>query len=141
MLDSLRNAAGTWVAKLLLLMLVVSFAIWGISGKMMEGHTGGSKVLTVGGTSVSINDYKLAYDRQMNLMSQQFGQRLTREQMKAFGLDNQVLAQLVAGALLDEQARKMGLGLSKDRLAALTAEDHRDQLAALSAGTWITRRY
>jgi len=123
MLDSLRNAAGTWVAKLLLLMLVVSFAIWGITGKMMEGHSGGNKVLTVGGTSVSINDYRLAYDRQMNMLSQQFGQRLSREQMKAFGLDNQVLAQLVAGALLDEQARKMGLGLSKDRLAALTAED------------------
>ncbi len=122
MLNSLRNAAGTWVAKLLLLMLVLSFAIWGITGKMMEGH-GGNKVLTAGGTSVSINEFRLAYDRQANLMSQQLGQRLTRDQMKAFGLENQVLAQLVAGALLDEQARKMGLGLSKDRLAALTAED------------------
>lgn len=122
MLNSLRNAAGTWVVKLLLLLLVLSFAIWGITGTTMEGH-GGSKVLTAGGTSVSINDYRLAYDRQVNMMSQQFGQRLTREQMKAFGLDNQVLGQLVSGALLDEQARKMGLGLSKDRLAALTAED------------------
>ncbi|PSJ59864.1 SurA N-terminal domain-containing protein [Pseudaminobacter soli (ex Li et al. 2025)] len=123
MLDSLRNAAGTWVAKLLLLMLVVSFAIWGITGKMMEGHSGGNKVVTVGGTTVSINDYRLAFDRQVNMLQQQLGQRLTREQMKAFGLENQVLSQLVAGALLDEQARKMGLGLSKDRLAALTAED------------------
>src|SRR6185312_6261395 len=104
MLNSLRNAAGTWVAKLLLLMLVLSFAIWGITGKMMEGH-GGNKVLTAGGTSVSINEFRLAYDRQANLMSQQLGQRLTRDQMKAFGLENQVLAQLVAGALLDEQAR------------------------------------
>ncbi|PWJ85665.1 peptidyl-prolyl cis-trans isomerase D [Pseudaminobacter salicylatoxidans] len=123
MLDSLRKASGTWVAKLLLLMLVVSFAVWGISGNLVDGNGGGNNVLTVGGTDVTINDYRLAYDRQANLMSQQFGQRLTREQMKAFGLENQVLAQLVAGALLDEQARKMGLGLSKDRLAALTAED------------------
>ncbi|MEP9373084.1 SurA N-terminal domain-containing protein [Mesorhizobium sp. KR1-2] len=122
MLNSLRNAAGTWVAKLLLLMLVLSFAIWGITGKMMEGH-GSNKVITAGSTSVSINEFRLAYDRQVNLMSQQFGQRLSRDQAKALGIDNQVLAQMVAGALLDEQARKMGLGLSKDRLAALTAED------------------
>lgn len=122
MLNSLRNAAGTWVAKLLLLMLVVSFAVWGISGEMMSGG-GGNKVLTAGGTSVSVNEYRLAYDRQINALSQQFGQRITREQATAFGIDNQVLAQLVAGAVLDEQARKMGLGLSKDRLAALTAED------------------
>ena len=39
-------------------------------------------------------------------MSQQFGQRLTRDQARAFGVDQQVLAQLVAGAVLDEQARR-----------------------------------
>ena len=37
MLDSLRKAAGTWVAKLLLVLLVLSFAVWGISGSMMSG--------------------------------------------------------------------------------------------------------
>ncbi|RVC01349.1 peptidylprolyl isomerase, partial [Mesorhizobium sp. M7A.F.Ca.AU.002.06.1.1] len=49
--------------------------------------------------------------------------RLSHEQAKALGVDNQVLAQLVSGAVLDEQARKLGLGLSKDRLAELTRED------------------
>jgi peptidyl-prolyl cis-trans isomerase D len=122
MLDTLRSAAGTWVAKLLLLLLVVSFAIWGISGQLVQGF-GSGKVVTVGGTSVSAKDYRLAYDRQLNMLSQQFGQRLTREQASSFGVDEQVLAQLVAGAVLDEQARKLGLGLSKNRLASLTRED------------------
>lgn len=122
MLESMRNAAGTWVAKLLLLLLVVSFAIWGISGRMLN-QFGGDKVVTAGGTSVSGVEYRLAYDRQLNVMSQQFGQRLTRGQANALGIDNQVLSQLVAGAVLDEQARKLGLGLSKDRLAQLTWDD------------------
>ena len=56
-------------------------------------------------------------------MSQRFGQRLTREQATALGVDNLVLSQLVSGALLSEEARSLGLGLSKDRIAALTAED------------------
>ncbi|BCH32729.1 peptidylprolyl isomerase [Mesorhizobium sp. L-8-10] len=122
MLDTLRSAAGTWVAKLLLLLLVVSFAIWGISGQLIQG-VGSGNVLTVGDTSVSAKDYRLAYDRQLNVWGQQLGQRLTREQATAFGVDQQVLSQLIAGAVLDEQARKLGLGLSKDRLASLTRED------------------
>ncbi|MBN9245437.1 MAG: SurA N-terminal domain-containing protein [Mesorhizobium sp.] len=122
MLGTLRNAAGTWVAKALLSILVLSFAVWGISGRI-AGIAGHESVVTVGGTSVSVTEYRLAYDRQINAMSQQFGQRLTRDQAKALGLDNQVLAQLVSGAVLDEQARKMSLGLSKDRLAELTRED------------------
>jgi len=122
MLESLRKAAGTWVAKLLLLLLVVSFAVWGISGSLVNGIAGNS-VITAGDISVSATDFRLAYNRQLNLMSQQFGQQLTREQATAMGVEDQVLTQLVSGALLDEQARKMGLGLSKDRLANLTAED------------------
>jgi peptidyl-prolyl cis-trans isomerase D len=122
MLNSLRNAAGTWVAKLLLVILVLSFAVWGISGSML-GVIGGNAVVTAGGTTVPAVEYRLAYDRQINVLSQQFGQRLTREQATALGIDNQVLGQLVAGAVLDEQARTLGLGLSKDRLASLTAED------------------
>lgn len=122
MLESMRSAAGTWVAKLLLLLLVLSFAIWGISGRMLH-EFGGDKVITAGGTTVSGVEYRLAYDRQLNVMSQRFGQRLTREQANALGIDNQVLSQLVAGAVLDEQARKLGLGLSKDRLAQLTWDD------------------
>jgi len=124
MLGILRNAAGTWVAKALLSLLVISFAAWGITTRMVGGVLAGHHaVITAGGTEVSINEYRLAYDRQISVMSQQFGQRITHEQAKALGIDDQVLAQLVSGAVLDEQARKLGLGLSKDRLAELTRED------------------
>jgi peptidyl-prolyl cis-trans isomerase D len=127
MLTILRNAAGTWVSKLLLIMLVLSFAVWGISGQIFGGL--GTNVVQVGDTRVSVLEYRLAYDRQIRALSQQFGMPLTREQAQAFGLDNQVLSQLVAGAVLDEQAREMRLGLSRDRLAALTAEDPAFQTA------------
>lgn len=121
MLESLRKAAGTWVAKLLLLLLVGSFAIWGIAGNL-NGIRHGA-IVTAGDTEVGATQFRLAYDRQMNLMSRQFGVQLTREQAAQMGVEDQVLAQLVAGAVLDEQGRRMGLGLSKDKLALLTAED------------------
>lgn len=121
MLDSLRRGARSWVAKFLLLLLVASFGAWGISGSIM--NAGGDAVITVGDTEVTPNEFRLAYDRQMAVVGRQIGARITAEQARAFGIENQVYAQLIAGALLDEQARKMNLGLSDDRLATLIAED------------------
>ncbi len=122
MLNSLRNAAGSWVAKALLVLLVASFAVWGISGRLVDGFNSNA-VISAGETTVDVVEYRLAYDRQLRVLSQRAGQRITREQAQAAGVDGQVTAQLVAGAVLDEQSRTMKLGLSKDRLAALTAED------------------
>lgn len=124
MLGILRSAAGTWVAKTLLLLLVASFAAWGVTTRLAGGFMAGHHaVITAGSTTVSITEYRLAYDRQINMLQQQIGQRISREQAKAYGIDNQVLAQLVSGAVLDEQARKLGLGFSKDRLAELTRQE------------------
>ncbi len=124
MLGILRSAAGTWVAKALLSLLVLSFLAWGVTTRMAGGFLAGHHaVITAGSTTVSINEYRLAYDRQVSMLSQQIGQRISREQARAYGIDNQVLAQLVSGAVLDEQARKLGLGFSKDRLAELTRQE------------------
>ena len=84
---------------------------------------GGNSVVAAGGTSVTPIEYRLAYDRQIAVLSQQFGTRLTREQARGLGVEDQVLAQLVAGAVLDEQASELGLGLSQDKLAQLTMSD------------------
>ena len=121
MLDSLRRGAKSWVAKVLLLLLVASFGVWGISGSIL--NAGGDAVVTVGDTEVTANEFRLAYDRQMAVVGRQIGQRLTAEQARAFGIESQVYSQLIAGAALDEQARTMNLGLSDDRLAALIAQD------------------
>lgn len=122
MLEKLRGATQGWVAKILLALLSISFVAFGISDVFRNGFVG-SAVLSSGETLVTPIEYRLAYNRQMQVYSQQLNQRLTRDQAKALGVDSQVMAQLVAGVVLDEQSRKMGLGLSKDRLASLTAED------------------
>ncbi|RLQ87960.1 SurA N-terminal domain-containing protein [Notoacmeibacter ruber] len=121
MLQMLRHAAGTWVAKLLLLLLVASFAVWGISGQVAGGF--GDKVVVAGDASASTTDYRLAYDRRILTLSRQFGQRITREQARSLGVDNQALAELVSGTLLDAQAQDLGLGLSRQRLAQIAGSD------------------
>jgi peptidyl-prolyl cis-trans isomerase D len=122
MLDMLRNGAKGWVAKLFLSLLMLSFLGWGVSDYLRTQNTG-NDVMFAGQTRVSINEYRLAYLRQIQLASSQIGQRINDEQAKLMGIDRQVTQQVTAGAVLDEQARVMNLGLSKDRLAVLTGED------------------
>ena len=121
MLDALRRASQTWVAKALLIVLVGSFAVWGVSSSLVTGTS--SSVVTVGDVKVSPTDFRLAYERQVATMSQRFGMRLNAEQARAFGIENQVFAELVAGAALDQLSRDMNLGLSEGRLARLIADD------------------
>ena len=97
MLDILRRGAQGWVAKFLLVMLVASFGVWGISGSIL--NAGNDAVITVGDTVVSPTEFRLAYDRQIGVVSRQIGQRLSAEQARAFGIESQVYSQLVAGAL------------------------------------------
>ena len=121
MLDALRRASQTWVAKALLIVLVGSFAVWGVSSSLVTGTS--SAVVTVGDVTVSPTDFRLAYERQVGAMSQRLGMRLNAEQARAFGIENQVFAELVAGAALDQLSRDMNLGLSEGRLAQLIADD------------------
>ncbi len=121
MLNSLRNASRSWVAKALLLVLVASFAVWGVSTSIVSSDA--STVMTVGDQEISSQEFAMAYQRQIAALSRQFGTQLTADQARAFGIDQQVFSQLAAGAALDQLADDMGLGLSHDRLALLIAKD------------------
>ncbi|WP_174800837.1 SurA N-terminal domain-containing protein [Martelella limonii] len=121
MLETMRKGAQTWVAKLLLILLIISFGIWGASSAFLSGSS--DVVVRVGDKTVSANEYRLAYQRQLDSLSNQFGRRLTGEEARMIGVDQQVNAQLVAGASLDQLADDMNLGLSEDRLATIIAND------------------
>ncbi|MCZ4092888.1 peptidylprolyl isomerase [Sinorhizobium psoraleae] len=121
MLESLRKASQTWIVKGLMAVLVLSFMVWG--GQTLMVASVPNAVVTVGDVKVSPSDFRLAYERQLSLLSRQLGTPLTRQQARAFGIEAQVYSQLVAGAALDQLAQDMNLGLSEDRLAKLIGED------------------
>lgn len=121
MLQSLRKAADTWVAKLLLIIMVFAFGIWGVQASIFAGST--SAVVTVGDKKVSDVEFRIAFNNVVNMISQQFGTRLTLEQAKMFGAEQMVYGRLVSGAALDQLADDMKLGLSEDRILTLIQEE------------------
>jgi peptidyl-prolyl cis-trans isomerase D len=121
MLQSLRKAADSWVAKLLLIIMVFAFGFWGIRASMFAASS--SAVVTVGDQKVSDVEFRITFNNVVNMISQQFGTRLTLEQAKMFGAEQMVYGRLVSGAALDQLADDMKLGLSEDRILTLIQEE------------------
>jgi peptidyl-prolyl cis-trans isomerase D len=115
MLDSMRQAASGWTAKVLLGLLVLSFAVWGISGQFFGYGTG--TVATVGKSEVTAISFDRALRQRMLALGQQLQRGVSLEQARALGIPEQVLAELVSQATLDDQARLFNLGVSEDTLA------------------------
>lgn len=109
MLESLRRGAGTWVAKFLMGLLVLSFAVWGIPA--LNFYSQGD-VATVGDREISVPEFQRALQRQLNALSIRAGRRISMEQARAFGIDRSVMATLINGAAVDEHARELNLGIS-----------------------------
>ena len=109
MLDALRKGATSWLAQLLIALLVVSFAIWGVASQDIFSGFRGDVVATVGGADIYRNDFARQYDFAKRQLSQQFGQPISDEQARLFRIPEQVLGQLVAEATLNDAASGWGL--------------------------------
>ncbi|ABE62550.1 PpiC-type peptidyl-prolyl cis-trans isomerase [Nitrobacter hamburgensis X14] len=118
MLRGIRNASSNWLGKILMSivmgLLIVAFGIWGIAD-IFHGF-GQSNLATVGSTEISTEQFRQIYNDRLQQLARQFGRSLSPDQVRALGLDRQVLQQVIAEAALDEDARRKGLNASDDEI-------------------------
>lgn len=116
MLRGIRNASSNWVGKTIMTIvmgvLIISFGVWGIAD-IFRGF-GRSTLASIGSTEISTEQFRQTYNDRLQQIGRQFGRPLTPDQARAFGIDRQVLQQVIAEAALDEQARRLGLGQSDE---------------------------
>lgn len=121
MMEALRRGAASWVAKILLGLLIVSFAVWGVAD-VFTGY-GQSSLARVGKTEISADEFQNALQTEINRLSNQIGRRLTNEQARAFGIDSRVLSRVIGTAALDANARDLGLAVSDSAIAEAIRTD------------------
>lgn len=115
MMDSMRKAAKSWVAKLLIGLLAVSFGVWGIADVFKFASV--NDLATVGSEQITAEAYSKAFQNRLQEISRQTGQGITPEEARVYGIDKGVLEYLVQGAALDGEAKKLKLGVSNTFLA------------------------
>ncbi len=134
MLSLLRSFIKGWTAKILFLLLVGSFALWGTADQGSHGG-GGYTVAEVGGTTVSAIDFLSTYNQSLSSMQQRFGRRFSQTEAQAFGIPAQALGTAVSFATLDEFARVNSMSLSESMLARMISDNEafQDSTGAFSS--------
>jgi peptidyl-prolyl cis-trans isomerase D len=122
MLNVLRQQAGSWVVKLLLLLLVVSFAIWGIGDVFFRGGHNPA-VASVGGSEIPASELADGFNRSLSNLQQRLGGNIDRQQAIRLGLMQQTLQDLIARRLIDLRAQDMGLTVSDATLQQMVTSN------------------
>lgn len=115
MMDVFRRSAKSWMAKVLIGLLVLSFAVWGIADVYTGGFQRGG-LASVGGQEISREAFNDAYQNALQNLSQQRGESITPEKARAEGIDRLILGNLMRGAGLDAQADRLKLAISDETL-------------------------
>jgi len=95
-------------------MLVISFAIWGIAD-IFRGY-GSQTLIKVGNTEITPQEYSRAQRDVLRVMSSDAGRSLSLQEAREAGLENRVLERLIGGAAVDTHAKSLRLGISDEAL-------------------------
>ncbi len=121
MLNTLRNKSAGIVMKILLGLLVISFAVWGVEDMFRMGTS--NTLAQVGDTDIGVEAFRERFNRELQQSGQRFGRSLTPAEARALGIDRQVLGQMMSEAALDERARRMNLAIPDSEIAASIMRD------------------
>lgn len=114
MLTAIRTASSKWLGRLVLSvimgLLIVSFAIWGIGDIFRGGST--RTLASVGNTVITAEQFRNGFNEELRRIQQRARRAVTTEEARAFGLDRELLNRMIDEAVLNQKAAALGLALS-----------------------------
>ncbi|MEE9250846.1 MAG: SurA N-terminal domain-containing protein, partial [Alphaproteobacteria bacterium] len=123
MLQSLRRQASSFVVKILLGLLILSFAAWGISDIFLGARD--PVVAEVGDVKILSSQLERAFRQELSRMAPLFRGRLDREQAKQIGLLDQALEKLINRAVFQFGTRDLGIAISDDLIRRIIRDEPR----------------
>jgi len=112
MLQQMRSGAASWIAKGLMVLLVISFGAWGIADYIRGFGTHGD-VATVGGEAITQAEFADAWRREVSNLQRRFGAGFSAEQAHQLGLDESVLNRMIEDKLYGHAARDLNIAISE----------------------------
>lgn len=116
MLQWMHNKATGFFVKLLMGLLVASFALWGIGDIFRT--TGSTTVAEVGSGAIGAQELKAALDKEVANYRRMLGDKYSPDLLKSIGIPNQVLDTLVQQHLVAAEVNDLGLSAPASLLIA-----------------------
>ena len=98
-----------WVILALLIVGLAGFGATNLSGNIRS-------VGAVGDKQIEVQRYVRALQEELRRIQQQVGQPISFQQAEAFGIDQQVLQQLLVARAIDHEASSLGLSIGDENL-------------------------
>ena len=127
MLGNLREKILSWGAKILLGLLIVSFALWGIGDYTTGNVSKEEAVVTIGEREISSRELESQVETSIARMRQFLGQDLTNQQAFSLGIVDQTLKGMVQETLLSEGASDAGLIITDETVGRSIRGDRQFQ--------------
>jgi peptidyl-prolyl cis-trans isomerase D len=132
MLDAMRRGVANLFAKLLLGLLLIAFALWGIGDYLGRGGGQTGPVATVGNVKITADDFQHAFKQETLSVGQKLGRQLTPEQAKRLGVWKLAIDRLMAMAAVDIHAKELGVTASDAIVGAIIRSQHPEILDSTS---------
>lgn len=114
MLGLLRRKAQSPFIQATVLIIALVFIFWGVGTNNQGSDT---SIATVNDEPITYQQYQQAYNRTVNQLSEQFGGSIPKGLLESMNVEEQVLDQLINGALLRQAATEMGLTISNGEVS------------------------
>ncbi|MDR3470893.1 MAG: SurA N-terminal domain-containing protein [Devosia sp.] len=121
MLELMRAFAKTWIAKILITVLVVSFGAFGINNVIT--NLGSNTVARVGDQDITAQDFQRAYQAEINNVAQQIGKVPSAQEAMSMGIPGQVVSRLASDGAVDKFGESMGIGASDAHVSKVIGAD------------------
>ena len=135
MLETMRNHAKGWIAKIILGGIALSFVLWGVGDYFTGGNA--QPVATINGSPVSNNAFYQAYNRQINSYRAMLGKQYSKDLMNSLNVKDTTLQTMVNRRIMLDIAAQMGLTAPDAVVLATVTNNPSFQ----SAGAFDAKRY
>lgn len=111
MLETIRGATKTWIAKLILALITIPFALWGVES-YIRTPSGQDTAATVGTEKITAQEFQQAVRNQLDQFRQQFGGNIDASIMDNPEMRKSILDQLIDQRLVVNATKATGLVVS-----------------------------
>ena len=115
MLQSIRDRASGWLAGLLVALISIPFALWGINRYF--GGGGEEVVAKVNGQQISANAFQREYEQRYTQIQRAYGDQFDPSMINQAKFKQQVLESMIRNRLITQHIHDAGFAISNQELA------------------------
>ncbi len=135
MLESMRNQAQSWLAKVLLTGIALSFVLWGVGDYFSDN--GVATVASVNGSPIGGREFGHAYERQLNAYRSMLGKQFSKQLVASLHVKENTLQTIINRRIMLDVAQNLGLAAPEAVLLSTVENNPTFQ----SAGAFDPKRY